>query len=215
LRYYKDELQDLGVDNFNVIINGDVPAVTKINELIPMPDGVNLIADPKGEAGKTFGVSLGWRPSDTFLSPYFKLYMMLFGFGCWATLPAVIGGYIGNPTKPQRWITPALKYNTEMGYFPKSAIKDGRNMFDELPVVGGWGRRPLELATLRLQNMVGISVANWKELSPKDENINVLTQLGGLVITDVNGNPRYEWRDRGICDVADFEVICKDVLGKK
>ena len=32
------------------------------------------------------------------------------------------------------------------------------NKFTELPVVGGWGRRPLELATLRLQNMLGISL---------------------------------------------------------
>jgi hypothetical protein len=42
----------------------------------------------------------------------------------------------------------------------------------------------------------------------------VLTQLGGLVITDENGNPRYEFRDRGICDVADFEFICDEVLKK-
>ena len=34
--------------------------------------------------------------------------------------------------------------------------------FAELPAVGGWGRRPLELATLRLQTMIGVSLGNWK-----------------------------------------------------
>ena len=41
--------------------------------------------------------------------------------------------------------------------------------FDELPVVGDWGRRPLELATLRLQNMIGVSLCNWRELAPDDD----------------------------------------------
>jgi hypothetical protein len=215
LSHYKDELSSLGVDNFYLIVNGDIPAVKKINSLIPQPEGVTLLSDPSGSAGRMFGVSRGWRPDDASMSPYFKLYMMLFGFGCWATLPSVIGGYIGNPWRKQRWIKGALEYNTAAGYFPTSAIKDGVNMFDSLPLVGGWGRRPLELATLRLQNMAGISVPHWKELAPGPGDTGVLTQLGGLVITDEDGNPRYEWRDRGICDVADFEFICEDVLGKK
>ena len=40
--------------------------------------------------------------------------------------------------------------------------------FDDLPIVGGWGRRPLELATLRLQNMK-LSIDNWSELKPADD----------------------------------------------
>ena len=39
--------------------------------------------------------------------------------------------------------------------------------------------RPLELATLRLQTMLGVSLANWDELQPVDDRC--LTQLGGLV----------------------------------
>ena len=56
--------------------------------------------------------------------------------------------------------------------------------FDELPVVGDWGRRPLELATLRLQNMIGVSLQNWDALRPRDDQLAVLTQLGGLAIGD-------------------------------
>jgi hypothetical protein len=167
LSHYKPALSALGVENFYVILNADIPAARRITSLIPMPEGVTVLSDPSGNAGLTFGVSRGWRPDDSRLSPYFKLFMMLFGLGCWATLPAVIGGYLGNPFRKQGWIKGALEYNTEQGYFPTNAIKDGENMFDDLPVVGGWGRRPLELATLRLQNMVGISIPNWKEVRKK------------------------------------------------
>ncbi len=83
------------------------------------------------------------------------------------------------------------------------------NKFTELPVVGSWPRRPLELATLRLQNMLDISIKNWKELAPNEEALEagVLTQLGGCVVVDENDNAIFEWQDPGICAVANFENI--------
>lgn len=62
-----------------------------------------------------------------------------------------------------------------------------------------------QLATLRLQNMVGISLAHWSDLQPNDERC--LTQLGGLLAVDPDGNMIYEWRDNGICAVANFEEL--------
>jgi len=89
-------------------------------------------------------------------------------------------------TMLSRWIEDALTVGQLQGRFPDNALEfsdDGAppvNKFDELPLVGGWGRRPLELATLRLQNMVGMSIANWKELGPDVKAYpSVLTQLGG------------------------------------
>ena len=82
--------------------------------------------------------------------------------------------------------------------------------FEALPLVGNWGRRPLELATLRLQNMVGLSLARWGELKPDDKFIDgsgVLTQLGGCVLLDASGGVAYEWKDNGICATADFETL--------
>ena len=58
----------------------------------------------------------------------------------------------------------------------------GTNPFSELPLVGDWGRRPLELATLRLQTMLGVSLAEWEKLKPADDNLKVLTQLGGCAV---------------------------------
>jgi len=86
-----------------------------------------------------------------------------------------------------RWIQDALAVGQQKGRFPGNALEliPGSsdvlvNKFDELPLVGGWGRRPLELATLRLQNMVGVSIQHWGDLGPDVEaHPSVLTQLGG------------------------------------
>jgi hypothetical protein len=80
------------------------------------------------------------------------------------------------------------------------------------PVVGSWPRRPLELATLRLQSMLGISLANWQDLAPDQEALDagVLTQLGGCLIVD-NDKAVFEWKDPGICAVANFEDIMKKI----
>lgn len=133
-------------------------------------------------------------------------------------LPAVIGGYIGNPFSPQPWIEDALAVGQKKGRWPDTALEiaqDGTvvtNKFTELPLVGDWPRGPLELATLRLQNMIGVSLAKWKELAPDEDALNagVLTQLGACVVVDCETNEAlYEWRDPGICAVANFEDVLK------
>ena len=140
---------------------------------------------------------------------------MLWGLGAWATLPAVIGGYIGNPFKAQPWIEDALAVGQRKGRWPDTALEldDDTgdilvNKFSELPYVGGWSRRPLELATLRLQNMIDISIKNWQELAPTEDALDegVLTQLGGCVLV-YKGKPIFEYKDPGICAVANFEDI--------
>ena len=55
--------------------------------------------------------------------------------------------------------------------------------------------------------VLGVSLAHWDELKPTDERC--LTQLGGLVAVDADGRTLYEWRDGGICHVADFEALCE------
>ncbi|KAH8083458.1 AhpC/TSA antioxidant enzyme [Aureococcus anophagefferens] len=198
LQHYAPKLRERGYDDFKIIL-----------------------CDPSGAAGRAFGVSRGWKPDDDEiritdefaipLNAYGKLFGMLLGLGAWATLPAVIGGYIGNPFTPQPWIEDALAQGMRKDRFPGNALDldaSGAvtsNKFKELPGVGSWPRPPLELATLRLQNMVGISLAKWDELKP--DNLATLTQLGGCVLSDGNGGVAYEWTDPGICAVANFEEI--------
>lgn len=227
LRYYLPELKKKGVSKVGLILNCEEESAKALADLVDLPcdvssdDSVTLMVDPLGEAGRKFGVGQGWRPEDTEISPYIKLFAMLWGLGAWATLPAVIGGYIGNPFTAQPWIEDAMAVGQKKGRWPDMALvlneESGSvttNKFTELPVVGSWPRRPLELATLRLQNMMDISIKNWKELAPNENALKagVLTQLGGCVVYDSKKKEAvFEWKDPGICAVANFEDILEKI----
>lgn len=228
LRFYLPELIKKGVNKIGLVLNCDTQAATKLVEILDLKTDatsddavIELFVDPTGEAGRAFGVGRGWKPDDDEMLPYLKLFGMLWGLGAWATLPAVIGGYIGNPFYAQPWIEDALAVGQRKGRWPDNALElddeSGQvkvNKFKELPYVGGWERRPLELATLRLQNMVDISIKNWKELAPSQEALKagVLTQLGGAVVIDCETEKElFRWRDPGICAVANFEDILKEI----
>lgn len=232
LRYYLPKLrEECGISKFGFIVNAkpeaakvmldDIDLVTDATTTSDDDDiYVQLFVDPSGKAGKAFGCGRGWLPENEDVNPFLKLFGMLWGLGAWATLPAVIGGYIGNPFVPQPWIEDALAVGQNKKRWPDNALEisatDGSitNKFDELPYVGEWPRRPLELATLRLQSMMGISIKKWKELVPDDDALSegVLTQLGGCVVVDsATGESIYEWKDPGICAVANFEDILKKV----
>lgn len=226
-RHYWPELQSHGVSRALLIVNSPASAAAKLGELLDLPDELELLSDEAGEAGRAFAVGRGWLPDQTSLqlggsgvavplSPYVKLLGMLVGLGASGTLPSVIAGYIGNPSGVHGWIESGLAQGAAAGRWPSNAVEvdvpSGRvssNKFDELPLVSGWGRRPLELATLRLQNMVGLSLANWDQLKPTDDRC--LTQLGGCAVYGPGqpDTPLYEWRDNGICGVANFAQIVK------
>jgi hypothetical protein len=217
LRYYWPKLQEGNkVDKCALLLNCQPAAAEQLRDLVDLPDSIEIWVDDTGESGRAFGVERGWLPDETDVNPFLKLFGMLFGLGAWATLPAVIGGYIGNPFTPQPWIEDALAVGQRQGRWPNNALELGEdgsvktNKFTELPLVGSWERRPLELATLRLQSMLGISLANWKELAPDQDALDagVLTQLGGCIVVD-NDEAVFEWRDPGICAVANFEDIIK------
>ena len=221
LKHYFPRLEkETGMNKCLFIMNANTESVRSFQDIMGLDTTkIELCADPTGEAGRAFGCSSGWRPDDSEMSPYLKLFGMLWGLGAWATLPSVIGGYIGNPFQRQPWVTSALRDGQIAGRFPTNALeidKDDvvRNKFNDLPLVGNWGLRPLELATLRLQNMMGISLGNWKYLKPDDSELQVLTQLGGCSFFQ-GGESIYEWRDAGICHVANFEDMIETILFRK
>lgn len=57
--------------------------------------------------------------------------------------------------------------------------------------------------------MLGVSLRHWNALKPSPSALRegVLTQLGGLFVVGPSGEICYEWRDDGICHVADFELL--------
>jgi len=218
LRYYLPFLKERGVQHFYLVLNASPESSKALADAVDLSSEVVLLSDPTGAAGRAFGVSRGWRPDDL-SSPYVKLFGMLFGLGAWATLPAVIGGYIGNPWSKQPWIEAALAQGQRAGRWPDTALElsqDGivnKNKFDDLPYVGDWGRRPLELATLRLQNMLGVSLKSWNALKPSEEELKagVLTQLGGCLLLDDDKKALFDWKDAGICHVANFAEILESL----
>lgn len=205
LRHFRTKLTEKGVDRICAVVNGAPASCLKLAELLDLPPEIELYSDPKGEAGRRFGVSRGWRPDDDGLNPYLKLYLMLFGIGPPQTLPAVITGYLGNPWGKRAWIETALAQGQAAKRWPDTVLDaQGANNFDALPVVGTWGRRPLELATLRLQNLK-MAFDNWEALKPTDDRC--LTQLGGCAVVGPDGDAQFAWIDNGICDVPDFDDI--------
>ena len=223
LRYYWPQIlqKDCAIGKCAFVLSCQPQAALELARQVDLDltvdSSLELWIDPTGAAGRAFGVERGWLPDNADVNPFLKLFGMLFGLGAWATLPAVIGGYIGNPWTPQPWMQDALAVGARQGRWPGNALemngsKVTKNNFDDLPWVGSWKRRPLELATLRLQSMLGISLRHWKELAPDDKALEagVLTQLGGCLIVDSDGETvLYKWKDPGICAVANFEDIVK------
>ena len=216
IRHYLPRLKEKGVSRVKFVLNASPEAATALADILDLPREVELLSDPAGTAGRAFGVSSGFRPGDKETSPYVKLFAMLFGLGAPLTLPYVISGYLGNPWGEASWIEEALAVGQRQGRWPGNAlVLDGdtvvENKFTRLPVVGTWNRRPLELATLRLQNMVGISIQQWGKLGPDVQTYpEVLTQLGGCVVVGSDGTTtQFEWKDPGICAVASFDDMLK------
>lgn len=81
------ELHKRGITKIGLVLNCESDAAKKLVDLVDLPcdsvveKGVTLMVDPTGRAGRAFGVGTGWRPDDTEMSPYVKLFGMLWGLG--------------------------------------------------------------------------------------------------------------------------------------
>lgn len=215
------ELQSKGgINQIFVIVNGEPRQCKLLAGFLDFPAtsttegavAIEILSDPTGEAGRKFGVSRGFRPDDPSLSPFVKQFCSGIGIGPpWMTLPAVLPGYFGDPNGRREWIETSLKQGQLSGRWPKILELDDdqnivANKFDDAPFgVSSWGRRPFELATLRLQSLIGIQIKNWSELKPVDDRC--LTQYGGCTVVEKGGNAIYSWVDRGLCDVPDMHDI--------
>jgi len=216
LRAFLPKLKASGVNRFIVVINAEVSQCSKLAELLDVPLEVELLADPIGDAGRKFGVSRGFRPDDGSLNPFVKLFVVGIGLGPpWGTLWPVLTGYLGNPSGGRDWVEAALQQGQQKGRWPAplELSADGstiiENAFDNTPLVSGWGLRPFELATMRLQNLI-MQGQNWDVLKPVDDRC--LTQLGGCTVVSAGGEAVFSWTDQGLCDVPDFEDILLTVV---
>jgi hypothetical protein len=87
LRYYLPKLKECGVTKCGLVLNCRQDAAKALAEAVDLDtgdEGVTLMVDPDGQAGRAFDVGRGWLP-DQDMSPFLKLFGMLFGLGAWAT----------------------------------------------------------------------------------------------------------------------------------
>ena len=90
LRYYLPNLKECGVSKCGLVLNCRQDAAKALAEAVDLDisddqGGITLMVDPDGQAGRAFGVGRGWLPENKEISPFLKLFGMLFGLGAWAT----------------------------------------------------------------------------------------------------------------------------------
>ena len=120
---------------------------------------------------------------------------MCAGISAKGTLPEILRGYVGDKAAPERLrkdsivtagpikITGTRKVNIGSGLEYEQSWKDERGY-----------QRPVELATVRLRNMVEV-LSNWNEYVPDDAHLAI---RGATYIFDKSGNLEYEWRTPGV-----------------
>lgn len=187
LKYQLSALEGAGASLVLVGIGGSSQA-RLFAKLLALPGSMPIYADPTGAAARSLGCSRGFGEGVP-VSVYAKLLPMLLGFGSPGTIEAVLRGYKGDVSASRDWVDAALAQGSSQGRFPAGL---GARDWDYL---GADGLRPLELATLRLQNMVDGIVAHWPELAPADDQL--VVQQGGTVIFD-SRKPVYVYKDAGI-----------------
>ncbi|GAX81819.1 hypothetical protein CEUSTIGMA_g9247.t1 [Chlamydomonas eustigma] len=175
-------LEDSGVKVFVVGI-GSAANAQEFSRALKFPSD-RLYADPEATAYKALGFSPGFAPGLE-ISPYAKLITMCAGIGSPGTLQEVFRGYLGDKSsKP---------------------VFEGPTPFD---VLGTGYQRPMELATLRLFNMVAI-LPKWGELSPPDQSL--VVQQGGTVVLD-GTETIFRHDDSGILKYTDIDALLRSSL---
>lgn len=206
---------------------GTVESGRKLAKMLELPETLELYADPSGACHAALGFSRGALPEYAeVLNPYLRVFLMLLGVGSPGTIRTVLSGYFGNGALPKEktsWVDEALKQGAVQGRFPTrvpqrlpwEASKPGEQEWVDLAEAGSqvWdgrgfgetGLRPFELATVRLQNMVGGIIYNWDDLKPPEDEL--LVQQGGAAVVGGDGQAVYFYRDKGILTYAPVEDV--------
>lgn len=141
----------------------------------------------------------GVPADDAQLRPWFDAWLnylaMCAGIAAPGTLPEILRGYLGDATAPERLAPDAVVTAGPVKIGPGvGPVKLG-----PLRYTNGWAeetgyQRPVELATVRLRNMVEV-LSNWDEYVPDPRHI---ACRGATFLFDAEGRSLYEYRSRGV-----------------
>jgi len=152
-----------------------------------------LFVDEEGTLYEKLGFSKGFGDK-TPLNPLLKLFPMLAGIGSPGTVQEVLRGYVGDKDAENAWIYSNLRL------LPPDASGSEDNQKE--------GQKPLELASLRLQNTVQI-LGKWNKLLPPNKHL--VTQQGGTVIFD-GKNKIYQYKDLEILKYTPINEVLDAII---
>ena len=204
-QYLVDELPALDAAGVKVVavVIGTPAAARNFAQKTNFPVD-RLYADERAEAVAALGCAPGWGREGgpgawaaklPFVNGYVKLLVMCAGVGSPGTLKEVIGGYFGSKDEPQVFNTGS---NVDLEW---------KNLFD---ITGKGFRRPFELATLRLNNMIDI-LGDWEALAPADPDL--LVQRGAALVLD-GDETLYRHDDQGILGYAPPKRLARKALAE-
>jgi len=141
----------------------------------------------------------GAPPDEAQLRPVFNAWLnyiaMCAGLGAPGTLPEIIRGYLGDQSAPERLASDAVVKAGPVVIGPGvGPVKTGPISYELW-----WGdesgyQRPVELATVRLRNMVEV-LTHWEKYVSNPLRI---AQRGATYIFGADGETLHEYRSRGV-----------------
>ncbi|MEM6500474.1 MAG: peroxiredoxin-like family protein [Cyanobacteria bacterium P01_C01_bin.89] len=202
IRRERDRLGELDIDVRAVGI-GDRQSGEVFCEFTGFPTD-RLWMDATGELHRELGLYEGlttnWPVLSSSQQAWVNLMLMCAGIASPGTLAEVFRGYRGDRKAPQLI---ADDETIETNFLPPLKGKF-------FGAAGGSGfQRPFELATVRLKNMVEV-LSKWSQYVP---DASYMTQRGGTFLFDTDGQPVYEYRDRGILGFAENMANPLEFLG--
>jgi hypothetical protein len=210
LNHYQTEFVDAGCD-IVCIGMGEVDKAVEFASSVGLATNIRLYSDSDGAVQGALGCSKGFAP-EWEVSPWIKMFAMIYGIGSPGTIQEVIKGYTGSKDFPngRNWVIESLLKGSEMGKFPQ--LKE--DAFEGVAALKPNGEdqelRPFELATLRLQTGAFI-VNNWGKLRP--DRSELFTRQGGAFVFKKTGELCYAFRDQGILGYAPIKDVIAAARG--
>ncbi|EED94095.1 hypothetical protein THAPSDRAFT_261637, partial [Thalassiosira pseudonana CCMP1335] len=182
-------LEENNID-LQVIGIGDTIAARKFCEFTKLPTE-KLCIDPEATLYKELDLYAGPNFSlPDVANAWFNYLLMCAGIGAPGTLREILRGYFGDKKAPER-------------FRDDDVVKAGFITIG--PGVGPWFadekgyQRPVELATIRLKNMVEV-LTKWDQYV---RNPLVITQRGATFLFDEEGNELYSYKTPGVLTYSD------------
>ena len=199
------ELEAASID-LKVISIGNAVSARKFSEFIGL-DISKLRVSPDASVHYSLNLHQGpnWNLSvpaflpktvESRLNAWTNYMAMCAGISAEGTLQEIFRGYVGDKAAPERLRKDSVVRAGPIKITGTRKVNIGPNIEYEQSWKDEDGyQRPVELATVRLRNMVEV-LSNWNEYVPDDAHLAV--RGATFILDNKSGNVEYEWRTPGV-----------------